>query len=114
MGILQTHKIKPDFDFYKTDLNSICKSFGVRRLMSFGSVNTDRFGANSDIDLLVMFDKSDDHDLFSRYFGLKERLEELFQRPVELVFDRNFKNPYFRESVSRTKRMIYNVVHCFS
>ena len=108
MGILQTHNIKPDFDFYKTDLNSICKSFGVRRLMSFGSVNTDRFGANSDIDLLVMFDKSDDHDLFSRYFGLKERLEEIFQRPVELVFDRNFKNPYFRESVNKSKKLIYD------
>ena len=97
----------PYFDFYKADFNNICKAFDVRRLMSFGSVNTDRFRADSDIDLLVVFDESEKYDLFSRYFGLKERLEELFKRPVELVFDRNFKNPYFRESVNKTKKVIY-------
>jgi len=107
MKTVKNDNIKPDFDFYKADLNNICKSFDVRRLMSFGSVNTDKFRADSDIDLLVAFDKSENYDLFERYFGLKEKLEELFKRPVELVFDRNFKNPYFRESVNKTKKVIY-------
>jgi len=107
MKNLKNHNIKPDFDVYKADLNKICKAFDVSRLMSFGSVNTDKFREDSDIDLLVIFDESEKYDLFERYFGLKEKLEELFKRPVELVFDRNFKNPYFRESVNKTKKVIY-------
>ncbi|MBW1759646.1 MAG: nucleotidyltransferase domain-containing protein [Deltaproteobacteria bacterium] len=75
--------------------------------MSFGSVNTNKFGINSDIDILVKFGDSEANDLFERYFGLKEQLEELFKMPVELVIEKDFKNPYFRESVNKTKRVIY-------
>lgn len=107
MKALKNNNIKPDFDFYKADLSNICKTFNVKRLISFGSVNTDRFGADSDIDLLVTFDESENDDLFSRYFGLKERLEELFKKTVELIFDKKFKNPYFGESVNKTKKVIY-------
>ncbi|MBN1932648.1 MAG: nucleotidyltransferase domain-containing protein [Desulfobacterales bacterium] len=97
----------PNFKYIETDLKKICESFGVRRLLSFGSVNTDRFGPESDIDLLVKFDKSDFADPFDRYFGLREQLEALFGRPVELVFEKEFDNPYFRETVNKTKRLIY-------
>ncbi|MBF0117272.1 MAG: nucleotidyltransferase domain-containing protein [Desulfobacterales bacterium] len=101
------NNIKPNFDYYKKDLRKICKDFNVRRLSCFGSVNTDKFKQDSDIDLLVTFGDSEGNDIFERYFGLKERLEELFKRNVEIVFDKKFKNPFFRESVNKTKRVIY-------
>jgi predicted nucleotidyltransferase len=97
----------PNFIHLEADLKKICKSFGVKRLLSFGSVNTDRFGPESDIDLLVKFDKADSYDPFDRYFGLREQLETLLGRPVDLVFEKEFYNPYFRETVNRTKRVIY-------
>ena len=41
------------------------------------------------------------------YFGLMEALEALFQRPVDLVVDSAIRNPYFRESVERSKVRLY-------
>ena len=48
------------FEKYKTALESICKTYHVVRLYAFGSVLTDRFGADSDLDFIVAFDKSKD------------------------------------------------------
>jgi len=36
-----------------------------------------------------------------------ESLEQLFGRPVDLVVDSAVKNLYFRESVSRSKTLLY-------
>ena len=36
-----------------------------------------------------------------------EALEQLFQRPVDLVVESAIKNPYFRESVERSKALLY-------
>ncbi|MCI5123435.1 MAG: hypothetical protein D3925_02905 [Candidatus Electrothrix sp. AR5] len=102
-------KKKNTFNFLSVEeeLKKICASYRVKHLLSFGSVNTDRFGPDSDIDLLVKFDSSDYSDPFDRYFGLREQLEDLFGRPVELIFEKKFDNPYFLEAVNETKRMIY-------
>jgi len=48
-------------------------------------VTDDRFDPQrSDIDFLVDFDPDGEPDLFHRYFGLKEDLESLQGRAVEL------------------------------
>lgn len=73
----------------------------------FGSVLNKNFSPDSDIDVLVVFDESRDMDLFNAYFDLKEKLEEIFKRTVDLVIDRKFRNPYFRESVENTREIIY-------
>jgi len=41
------------------------------------------------------------------YFGLLEALEQLFNRPVDLVVASAIKNPYFRESIERTRVLLY-------
>ena len=46
-------------------------------------------------------------DLFRRYFGFKEALEALFGRAVDLVMIGAMRNPYFIESVNKTRRLIY-------
>ncbi|MGN6592139.1 MAG: hypothetical protein ACTHJX_04495 [Terriglobales bacterium] len=42
-------------------------------------------------------------------FGLLEKLEALFQRHVDLVSERPFANPYFRQSVEATRTPVYAV-----
>jgi len=37
----------------------------------------------------------------------KEQLEEIFEREVDLIVDRKFKNPVLRESINRTRIVIY-------
>jgi hypothetical protein len=79
----------------------------VRRLDLFGSATGDDFDADrSDLDFLVEFDSLPGGyaDIF---FGLKESLEELFGRPVDLVAAPSIRNPYFRESVEAAKVPLY-------
>lgn len=79
----------------------------VRRLGLFGSALSRNFSQNSDVDVLVIFDSGEDIDLFDKYFDLKEQLEKVFNRDVDLVVDGNFKNPVFRDIVNRTRTIIY-------
>mgnify|MGYP003477521872 CR=1 FL=1 len=92
---------------YQHQIIKICKSFPVKRLGLFGSVLGQDFTSESDIDVFVVFDEKANIDLFNTYFELKEKLEEIFHRPVDLVIDKDFRNPYFRESVEKTRKIIY-------
>jgi uncharacterized protein len=96
-------------------IQQACERFGVRRLEVFGSAAEGRFDpSRSDIDLLVDFAPSDaggtadaPSDLFSRYFGLSEALQKLLARPVDLVMVGAIRNPYFLESVNRSRQTLY-------
>jgi predicted nucleotidyltransferase len=61
----------------------------------------------SDLDVLVEFADDPGFDYVNAYFGLKEGLEELFGRAVDLVSPRSIRNPYFRDQVMRTRRLVY-------
>jgi len=91
----------------KKEIENICRKLPVKRLGVFGSALTQKFSQNSDIDILVVFDSDEDIDFFSNYFDLKEQLEKIFNREVDLVVDRPFINPIFRESVEKTRTVIY-------
>ena len=72
-----------------------------------GSAATGTFDrVGSDVDLLVEFEP-EATDGFSAYFGLKEDLESLFSRPVDLVMPDALKNPYFAASVAASARELY-------
>lgn len=90
----------------------LCKQYKVKTLAVFGSILTDRFNDKSDIDLLVTFEPFDpdnpgDFDCVSKYFGLKDAFEKLFNREVDLIEEDALKNKYFIRNVNRTKQVIY-------
>jgi predicted nucleotidyltransferase len=62
---------------------------------------------HSDIDVLVEFADLSNVDRFDSYFGLKEDLEQLFGRPVDLVSSAGLRNPYFRQQVLQTREELY-------
>lgn len=95
------------FEKYLPAIEKLCQELNVFRLGYFGSVNTPGFKDDSDLDFLVIFEKEHPYDLFTRYFQLKEALEQLFNRPVDLVFDKHFKNPWFRKTVQNSREIIY-------
>jgi len=86
---------------------TLCKRYKVKQLFVFGSVLTDRFGKDSDIDLIVDFDKDKIEDYFENFFDFKYSLEDIFKRKVDLLEDQTIKNPYLRQSVEETKTLIY-------
>jgi predicted nucleotidyltransferase len=94
-------------DPHITDISELCRRYGVSRLELFGSATTDAFDPQrSDLDFLVEFDVNPSK-LFDRYFGLKESLEELCGRDVDLVTVASLQNPYFIEAVNRSRQLVY-------
>ncbi len=94
-------------DAHLAEVQALCRRYGVRRLEVFGSATSSAFDAQrSDLDLLVAFDDDSAH-LFDRYFGLKESLEALYGRNVDLVTVGSLKNPYFIAAVNKTRQLVY-------
>ena len=96
-----------DVERFKAEIDRVCKHLPVKRLGLFGSALSQDFSQSSDVDVLVVFDSSEDVDLFDKYFELKEQLEEIFERDVDLIIDREFRNPILRESIDRTRTIVY-------
>ncbi len=90
------------------EVAALCRRLRVRRLDLFGSAVGDAFDPeSSDIDALVEFDTVEGFDHFGSYFELKEGLERIYGRPVDLVNARSVRNPYFREQVMQTRETLY-------
>jgi predicted nucleotidyltransferase len=94
-------------DVNKDKLIELCNKHKVKELYLFGSILTDKFSETSDIDLLIQFHPIELLDYFDNYIQLKEELEQLFQRPVDLVENQAIRNPIFRRVVEREKQLIY-------
>ena len=93
----------------RTEIARICAAHRVRRLEIFGSAAQGPFHTeDSDIDLLVEFQSGTDlGPWMAGYFNLKDELEKLFGRKVDLVMPSAMKNPYFIREVNRTRRAVY-------
>jgi predicted nucleotidyltransferase len=93
---------------HQADLVLLCRRYGVARLDVFGSAADGDFdAARSDVDFLVELDPPPGMSRFDAYFGLKEALESLLGRPVDLVAPSALANPYFAEAVERSRESVY-------
>ena len=89
------------------NVRTLCKLHKVQRLFVFGSVLSDRFKKDSDIDLIVDFKGVELYDYADNYFDFKQSLENLFKREVDLLEDKAIKNPYLRKSIDSSKQLVY-------
>lgn len=87
----------------------LCHVHKVKSLAVFGSILTDKFNDNSDVDMLVDFEPADpdQFDYVSNYFNFRDALESLFNRKVDLIEYGNQLNPLFKASVDKKKQVIY-------
>ena len=76
----------PLIEQHRTEIAALCRRFGVKRLDVFGSAARakDFDPARSDVDLLVEFEPASGND-FSAFVDLKEALEHVLGRSVDLV-----------------------------
>jgi len=85
----------------------ICRAHGVKRLEAFGSILRDDFDpSRSDVDVLVEFEATS-ADSFANFLNLKDALEALFQRPVDLVEPGAIRNRRLRHYIDQSKAPIY-------
>ena len=83
---------------HKTEL---VEQFGVTELALFGSAVRGESGPDSDVDILVSFDRPTDPECF---FGVQFYIEDLLGRPVDLVTDRALRpelRPYIEAEAVR-------------
>jgi predicted nucleotidyltransferase len=100
--------MQPIIDSHRAELAAICRRFHVRKLDLFGSAARDDFDPeHSDFDFLVAFDNDVPTGGFDAYFGLKDALESLLGRTVDLVMDGAVENPYLKRSIERSRKAVY-------
>jgi len=92
----------------KSEIQTLCRRFGVRRLDLFGSAASERDKPQTrDLDFLVDFGDLPPKEYAEAYFGLREALERLFSRPVDLVTAPSIRNPFFKQRLEQTRSMLY-------
>lgn len=90
-------------------IRQLCARHQVKRLWVFGSVLTDDFSVDSDIDFLYEFDEAHltpDEEL-DHLLAMIAGLQRLLGRRVDFVWHGGLSNPYFKAEVEEKKRLIY-------
>ncbi len=88
-------------------ITELCKEHNVDKLYLFGSACTPGFSRESDVDFLISFKDVALLDYADNFFDFQVALEELLNRKVDLVVEKSITNPYFKNSVERTRSLIY-------
>jgi predicted nucleotidyltransferase len=92
----------------RESVEHLCRQFRVRRLELFGSAVNGPFDPeSSDLDFLVDFEDLESGEYADAYFGLLEGLHRLFGRNIDLVTVSAVRNPYFLESIERSRTLLY-------
>jgi predicted nucleotidyltransferase len=89
----------------KDSVAGFCQRHHVQRLALFGSVLSDDFGPDSDVDVLVEFEPGHVPG-FLGMAGLELELSDLFGHQVDLRTPQELSR-YFREDVLRTSEVQY-------
>jgi len=86
------------------DHSSEIRSYGVSHLLLFGSVCRDEAGTESDVDLFFDFD--DPRFSAVELLRLKDRVEEMLSRPVDLM-TRSSLHPRLRNDIEQSALQVF-------
>lgn len=93
---------------HRAEIEELCRRYGVRTLDVFGSATTDGFDEDrSDVDFIVDFSEAARRNYFHAYFDLKEALEALLGRRVDMMTAGPIRNPFLRRGVEETREPLY-------
>ncbi len=99
--------LAPIIEDNRDAIADLCRTHRVKALWVFGSATRDAWKPEtSDIDVLVDLGDYDD-GIHRRFFGLQHDLEDLTGRPVDLITVNALGNPYLRDEVMETRRLVY-------
>jgi predicted nucleotidyltransferase len=88
-------------------IKEYCKKYKVKELYAVGSVVSDRFSENSDIDLLIKFDNISIEEYTDNYFTLHKLFGKIFKRKIDLITEKSLSNPFFIKSIEKSKQLLY-------
>ena len=91
-----------------SQIAGFCKRWRIQKMGLFGSVVRDDFGPDSDIDVLAVYAPDVKRSLF-HVVGVQDELAEMFGREVDFVEKRSLKNPFTKQEIFRSYRIIYPI-----
>ncbi|MBR0055023.1 MAG: nucleotidyltransferase domain-containing protein [Bacteroidales bacterium] len=91
----------------KQNIIDICQKHKVKTLAVFGSVLTDRFCDDSDIDFVVDFTDVDERDYADNYLEMQEALQNLLGREIDLLENKAIRNSILLQTINDSKQVIY-------
>ncbi len=87
-------------------IEDFCRRWRVRELALFGSAVRSELTPASDLDLLISFDDEAPWSLWD-LIAMQDELTALFGRRVDLVEREGLRNPFRRERILSTRKVIY-------
>ena len=93
-------------ELVKDKLAEFCRNRQVSELALFGSVLSNDFGPESDVDVLVTF-APDAHPSLFDLVEMREDLKDIFGREVDLVEKAGLRNPFRRRAILETAEVVY-------
>jgi len=89
-----------------SDIEDVCQRWKIEEMALFGSVLREDFNEDSDVDVLVVFQEKPGWSLFD-LMDLQDELQNLFNRPVDIVQKKELNNPYRRQEILKTHQLVY-------
>ncbi len=89
-------------------INRLCETYGVQRMRLFGSAIDKSLHQAHDVDVVIRFDDREHAmDYFERFFGLKEGLEAVFSKPVDLLVVEAMRNGPLIQAIDSRCELLY-------
>lgn len=88
-------------------IQALCEKHHVEKLYLFGSAAKGTMTEGSDVDLLVKFKEMKTTEYFENFLVLKNELQGVFGRKIDLVELQTLKNPGLIDSINQSKELIY-------
>ena len=100
---------KIGIDIPREEIASFCRKWDIRELALFGSVLSDDFSFDSDIDVLVTFTEDSRRTLFD-LVHMETELKKIFGREVDIVSRRGIessRNYIRRNAILNSAEAVY-------
>lgn len=88
-------------------IEEICRHHDVEQLQAFGSITSNHFTDQSDIDFLVKFNDIPVERYTDNFFNVHHLLESVIKRKIDLMTENSLSNPYFIKKVKESRELIY-------
>ncbi len=89
------------------DLIQICINHRVLKLELFGSAAKDSVDELSDLDFLILLEQRPPAQYADAYFSVKDALENLLHRRIDLIETKAIRNPYFLKAIEKERIVLY-------
>ncbi|MFN8431463.1 MAG: nucleotidyltransferase domain-containing protein [Spirosomataceae bacterium] len=100
--------IHPSVQIFLPEILELFKKCKVESAFLFGSVLTENFNSESDIDFIINFqEKIDPLEKGELYWNLYDNLKNKLDHEVDIISEKSLKNPYFIKEINHSKLKIY-------